>query len=227
MARRYSTAGAVCYARTVSLTRRILEGARSGLSQLTSLVIVDDEPLSHVEAAALELELASRRKARTSPPGSAPIARLAGASAAARAERTRLATERARKIHGERDRREATRKAAAAEAFRKMKDQATRGGDAGPARPGPSSSGGGGASSARPPKPGSNAAQIADCYKTLNLAPGADLAEIKSAYRGLMRRYHPDMHAASPQKQKAANELSLRVTAAYNGLQAHLAPKPT
>ena len=47
------------YARSVSLTRRILEGARSGLSSLTSLVIVDDEPLSSVEAAALEVELQS------------------------------------------------------------------------------------------------------------------------------------------------------------------------
>ncbi|HVV85286.1 MAG TPA: hypothetical protein VHE35_19625, partial [Kofleriaceae bacterium] len=73
----------------MSLTRRILEGARSGLSQLTSLVIVDDEPLSHVEAAALEAELAARRKARTGPPGSSAIARLAGASPAARTERAR------------------------------------------------------------------------------------------------------------------------------------------
>jgi hypothetical protein len=38
-----------------------------------------------------------------------------------------------------------------------------------------------------------------------------------------MRKYHPDMHAANPGKQKAANELSMRVTTAYNGLQAHLA----
>jgi hypothetical protein len=37
-----------------------------------------------------------------------------------------------------------------------------------------------------------------------------------------MRKYHPDMHAANPQKQKAANELSMRVTAAYNGLSTHL-----
>ncbi len=209
----------------MSLTRRILEGARSGLSQLTSLVIVDDEPLSHVEAATLEAELTARRKARTTPPGSAAIARLAGASAAARAERTRLAEDRHRRVHGERDRRDATRKAAADEAFRRMKDQAARGGPV--PRPGPASANAGASSgnnsSARAPRPGSNAAQVADWYKTLNLAVGADLAEIKSAYRGLMRRYHPDMHANNPGKQKAANELSLKVTAAYNGLQGHLA----
>ncbi len=202
----------------MSLTRRILESARSGLSHLTSLVIVDDEPLSHVEAASLEAELAVRRKARTGPPGGSAIARLAGATPAARAERKRLADERARRIHGERSQREAVRKAAADEAFRKMKDAAGRPG-AGPSRTSSSSSGAG--NGARP-KPGSNAAQVAEWYQTLNLAPGADLAEIKSAYRGLMRRYHPDMHASNPQKQKAANELSLKVTAAYNGLQAHL-----
>ena len=66
-------------------------------------------------------------------------------------------------------------------------------------------------------------AQVADWYKTLNLSPGADLGQVKSAYRQLMRKYHPDMHAGNPAKQKAANELSMRVTAAYNGLQAHLA----
>ncbi len=204
----------------MSLTRRILEGARSGLSQMASLVIVDDEPLSHVEAAALEAELAVRRKARTGPPGNAAIARLAGASPAARAERGRLAADRARRIHGDRDRREATRKAAADEAFRKIKDQAARGGPiprAGGATGSSSSSGG-----SRPPRPGSNAAQVAEWYRTLNVSEGADLAEVKSAYRGLMRRYHPDMHTQNPQKQKAANELSLKVTAAYNGLQAHL-----
>ena len=44
----------------------------------------------------------------------------------------------------------------------------------------------------------------------------------RPSYRQLMRKYHPDMHAGNPQKQKAATELSMRVTAAYNGLVAHL-----
>ena len=50
----------------------------------------------------------------------------------------------------------------------------------------------------------------------LDLQPGADMAQIKTAYRQLMRKYHPDMHAGNPQKQKAATELSMRVTTAYN-----------
>ena len=59
----------------------------------------------------------------------------------------------------------------------------------------------------------------------LDLQPGADMAQIKSSYRQLMRKYHPDMHAGNPQKQKAATELSMRVTTAYNGLVAHIDKK--
>ncbi len=205
----------------MSLTRRILESARSGLSQLTSLVIADDEPLSNIEATTLEAELAARRKARAVPPGQSRIGKLAGASPEARADRARQAAERSRKVRGERETREAAARKASDEAFRRIKEQAARGGPA--PGPGRSSSSGGSSSSSRPPRPGSTEAQVADWYKTLNLAVGADLAEIKASYRQLMRKYHPDMHAANPSKQKAANELSMRVTTAYNGLQAHLA----
>ena len=59
----------------------------------------------------------------------------------------------------------------------------------------------------------------------LDLSAGAEMAQIKTSYRQLMRKYHPDMHAGNPQKQKAATELSMRVTAAYNGLVAHLEKK--
>ncbi len=202
----------------MSLTRRILESARSGLSQLTSLVIVDDEPLSHIEGAALEAEVAARKQARTTPPGQSRIGKLAGASVAARADRARQAADRSRKVKGERETREAAARKSADDAFRRIKEQAARGGGipAGGRTTGSAGSGG------RPPKPGSTEAQVADWYKTLNLAVGADLAEIKASYRQLMRKYHPDMHAGSPGKQKAANELSMRVTTAYNGLQTHL-----
>ena len=204
----------------MSLTRRILEGARSGLSSLTSLVIVDDEPLSSVEAAALEVELAARKKAHTGEPGRSAIAKLAGPGA--RADRARQAAERAQRINGARAAKAAAEQRVADEAFRRMKEQAARGSGA---NNGGGASSGGGANNgggARPRPRSGNDAQIAEWYKALNLQPGADLGEIKSAYRQLMRRYHPDMHAGNPGKQKAANELSMRVTAAYNGLQEHL-----
>jgi septal ring-binding cell division protein DamX len=113
----------------VGITKRILEGAQSGLSRLTSLVIVDDEPLSHVESAALQAELTVRKAARARTPHSAmdnPLARLATSDPAARAAREKASRERASRVHRERDEREARQRAAADEAFRRMKEQAAR-----------------------------------------------------------------------------------------------------
>jgi DnaJ-domain-containing protein 1 len=212
----------------VSITKRILEGAQSGLSRLTSLVIVDDEPLSHVESAALQHELTARKAAREKAgraPLDNPLAKLATSDPAAQAARAKAATERAARVHRERDAREARQKAAADDQFRRMKEQAARGeaGGAGPSRgPTASSPGNGSGGGGRAPRPGSREAQVAEWYRVLDLPAGADMAQIKSSYRQLMRKYHPDVHASSPQKQKAATELSMRVTTAYNGLVEHL-----
>ncbi len=215
----------------MSITRRILESAQSGLSRLTSLVIVDDEPLSHVETAALQAELAARKAARATTPRPAhenPLAKLASSDPAARAARAKAATERAARVHKDRDEKAARDKAAADEAFRRMKEQAARGGGSSwtpPSSSGSSSSSSSGGGSARKPRPGSTEAQVLEWYKVLDLQPGADMAAIKSSYRQLMRKYHPDMHAGNPSKTKAANELSMRVTTAYNGLVSHLDKK--
>ena len=212
----------------MSITKRILEGAQSGLSRLTSLVIVDDEPLSHVESAALQVELTARKAAREKAgraPLDNPLAKLATSDPAARAARAKAATERSTRIHRERDAREARHKAAADEQFRRMKEQAARGepSAAGASRGAPGGAAGGASGGAgRAPRPGSRDAQVAEWYRVLDLPVGADMAQIKSSYRQLMRKYHPDVHASSPQKQKAATELSMRVTTAYNGLVQHL-----
>ncbi|MCX5741583.1 MAG: J domain-containing protein [Proteobacteria bacterium] len=209
----------------MSITRRILESTQSGFSKLTSLVIADDEPLSHVEAAALQIELAARKAARARTPRASldnPLAKLATSDPSARATRERAARERAARIHKDRDDRAARQKVAADDAFRRMKDQAARGTWSTGPTPGSSSGSSTGASSARAPRPGSPDAQVADWYKVLDVSPGADMAQIKSAYRQMMRKYHPDMHAGNPQKLKAATELSVRVTTAYNGLVMHL-----
>ena len=148
---------------------------------------------------------------------------LAVAAPSARAAREKAATDRAARVHRERDEREARQRAAADETFRRMKEQAARGGPS--FNPGASNSGASAGSDRRPPRPGSDEAKLAEWYRTLDLQPGADLAQIKSAYRQLMRKYHPDLHGATPQKQKAATELSMRVTQAYNGLVEHLEKK--
>lgn len=198
----------------MGLTRRILEGARSGLSSLTSLVIVDDEELSVVDPAALEAELKARRAAKEAKPRKPednPVAKMAGASPAARAQRLKLAQERGATVKAERSAKEAKDRQAADDAFRRMKQEAGR-------TPG-------GAPPPRPPRPGSADAQVHDWYRVLDLQPGSDIAAVKSAYRKLMRKYHPDLHTQDERKQKAANELSMRVTNAYNNLRVHLGDK--
>jgi DnaJ-domain-containing protein 1 len=223
----------------VSITRRILESAQSGLSKLSSLVIVDDEPLSYVESAALQTELTARKAARDRTQKKwmdNPLAKQAQATPSARAAREKAARERAARVHRERDEREARQRAAADEAFRRMKEQAARGGGtwsststssagASTGSTGSTSSTGSSGSSRRPPRPGSHDAQIAEWYRVLDLSPGAEVSQIKTSYRQLMRKYHPDMHAGNPQRQKAATELSMKVTAAYNGLMTQLEKK--
>lgn len=194
-------------------------------------MIADDDPLSNVESTALQAELAARKAARgsTKVPLDNPLAKLALGNPGARAQREKAAKERAGRVHRERDERETRQRQAADDAFRRMKEQAAKGGgtwssttssSTGSARSSSSSTG-----SARSPRPGSTEAQLAEWYRVLDLQPGADMAQIKSSYRQLMRKYHPDMHAGNPQKQKAATELSMRVTTAYNGLVAHIDKK--
>jgi DnaJ-domain-containing protein 1 len=212
----------------VSITRRILDSAQSGLSRLTSLVIVDDDPLSNIESAALQTELVARKAARAKlarTAGDSPLGKQALATPAARAARTAAARDRGARVHRERDEREAKQRAAADDAFRRMKEQAARGGGSTSSSSSSSSTHSHSSHSGRPPRPGSAEAQLADWYRVLDLQAGADMAQIKTSYRQLMRKYHPDMHAGNPGKQKAATELSVRVTSAYNGLVAHLERK--
>lgn len=64
--------------------------------------------------------------------------------------------------------------------------------------------------------------EIRRFYANLELPVGAPADEVKAAYRRLLRRYHPDLHATDPRKQAAATELSLRLREAYEGLLKHL-----
>ena len=219
----------------MGITKRILDGAQSGISRLTSLVIVDDEPLSHVETQALQAELTVRKAAREKTPRNPldnPLARLATSDPTARVTREKAASDRATRVHRERDQREARQRTAADEAFRRMKDQAARA-PSGGATGASSASGASGASgshsqggSSMPPRrPRGNEVQLLEWYRVLDLQLGADMAQIKTAYRQMMRKHHPDMHANNPQKQKAATERSMLVTTAYNGLVTHFDKK--
>lgn len=64
-----------------------------------------------------------------------------------------------------------------------------------------------------------NPSSLANAYKILNVAESASLADIKRAYRRLIRKYHPDRHSDLDVNSKEYAELSQRaqeINAAYD-----------
>jgi DnaJ-class molecular chaperone len=59
-------------------------------------------------------------------------------------------------------------------------------------------------------------------YAALEVPAGSELEIVKRSYRRLMRKYHPDLNAGSSEKQRAATDLSQRLTEAYKTLERHL-----
>jgi len=67
--------------------------------------------------------------------------------------------------------------------------------------------------------------EIRQDYAALELPLGADREAVKGAYRGLVRRYHPDLHASDEAKADLANELTVRIRQSYERLDAYLAKR--
>jgi DnaJ-domain-containing protein 1 len=63
---------------------------------------------------------------------------------------------------------------------------------------------------------------IRRAYAALEIPPGSDFEAVKRSYRRLMRKYHPDLNAGSAERQKAATDLSQRLTESYKTLEKHL-----
>lgn len=212
----------------MSFTRKIIDSARSSINTVMERIAADDTPLSHVDEAELQRELEHRLAARqtsTRSPVDNPRARIAGAGEEARQKRSALARKRAERVRAVRAKRERAARAAQEEFFRRaQEDQARRSTSSGSAgSAGRSSSGGASAGASGRGFPFQRKDdKIAGYYKVLDLPYGAEFSEVKAAYRRLMRKYHPDRHAGNPKKQKAATELTMRVTQAYNALEEHL-----
>jgi len=56
--------------------------------------------------------------------------------------------------------------------------------------------------------------KLADCYRVLELPEGASLAQVKSAYRRLARRYHPDVNPGD----RSAHDKFILLQRAYEQL---------
>merc|ERR1719261_2248319 len=60
---------------------------------------------------------------------------------------------------------------------------------------------------------------LPDPHQTLGLKPGADLKEVRSVYKELALRWHPDKHP-DPETKRAAVERFQEIQAAYDRLVA-------
>ncbi|HVZ71888.1 MAG TPA: J domain-containing protein [Polyangia bacterium] len=65
-------------------------------------------------------------------------------------------------------------------------------------------------------------AAVRRAYAALEVPPGSDFETVRRAYRRLMRKYHPDLHGGSPEAQRAANDLTQRLTESYKLLEKQL-----
>ncbi|HXU70337.1 MAG TPA: J domain-containing protein [Polyangia bacterium] len=73
-----------------------------------------------------------------------------------------------------------------------------------------------------PPGPPIGDKRLRELYSQLEVPYGAPFEDVKKSFRRLMRKYHPDLHAGNPQKQKTATQLTMSLTQAYNELEQHL-----
>lgn len=63
---------------------------------------------------------------------------------------------------------------------------------------------------------------IRKAYAALEVPQGSDFETVRRSFRRLMRKYHPDLHGGAPDKQRAATDLTQRLTEAYKTLEKHL-----
>jgi TPR repeat protein len=63
---------------------------------------------------------------------------------------------------------------------------------------------------------------IDECYRILELEPGASLAQIKAAWRLLSQIWHPDKHEPGSQAYKLAEKRQKELNSAYNQLVEYL-----
>jgi DnaJ-domain-containing protein 1 len=91
-----------------------------------------------------------------------------------------------------------------------------------PPRASSSSSSSSRSSGAPPRRTAAGDSAIRKAYAALETPAGSDFETVRRSYRRLMRKYHPDLHAGTPDKQRAATDLTQRLTEAYKTLEKHL-----
>lgn len=67
--------------------------------------------------------------------------------------------------------------------------------------------------------------QLAQYYANLEIPYGADLETARRAWKRLLKKCHPDLHTKDPEKKRVADELSARLTQAFQELERALKAK--
>ncbi len=68
----------------------------------------------------------------------------------------------------------------------------------------------------------SDRVDLARHYAALELESGAPLAQVESAYRTLVAKFHPDKHKADPEKHRAALKVVAELERSYQAISTHL-----
>ena len=64
--------------------------------------------------------------------------------------------------------------------------------------------------------------ELASYYANLEVPYGSDLETTQRAWKSLLKRYHPDLHAQDPDKRELANKLTAELTKAYQEIEHRL-----
>jgi len=75
------------------------------------------------------------------------------------------------------------------------------------------------------PVPPAMGGPLAGYYANLEIPDGADLEVARTAWRRLMKSYHPDRHSRDPERRRLANELAAQLTTAYREIERAMAGK--
>ena len=66
--------------------------------------------------------------------------------------------------------------------------------------------------------------ELAGLYANLELPYGADLEQVRAAWKRLLRRYHPDLHGSDPERHATATEIVQGLNRAFEKLRRRLEP---
>jgi DnaJ-domain-containing protein 1 len=197
--------------------RRSMRAGEAAVRDARARIDADEpKPASAPPPASASSASSSSASSSSAPPNGAPPRSTATSDREARAQAAREREARVKAARESREAEVARRAAKAAEKARAQAEQQAR--SAPPPRSSAPPPGAGARSGAAPRAPRGADPMVVQYYARLELSYGAPWEDVKASYRRLMRKYHPDLHAGSPAKLKAATEVSQALTQAYNEL---------